>query len=437
VNLDEGASTEQPAGGLYEGFETYRSLSDADFQRVLQTALVVVDTNVLLNLYRFNEQTRSSLLEVLHALGSRLWIPHRVLEEFWRNRERAATSPKSDVNNSVRELDKQHDAVREVLRQWVNRAALSPDMSDALAEQFSVAFHAARNALESLVQDDEMAKARNTAHDPVLQSLELLLAGKVGAPMPPADYAEAVKEGQRRVAAGEPPGYADQNKAGRGDGEGAEGDYLVWEQCLREAAVRQIDIAFVTGDVKRDWWRYEASFPRGPRVELVEEMRTRVGTRLYMMRPETLLTHARVALSVAVEDSSVQEVERADRAALGSDSGAESGSGWTAQSLLLFLAHLLPIAPVQEATIRRAIELGGFVSREEVYRIGEYDPDRQLRGFSRPVNRLAQRFRDDGTVPSDASDVLQPVYDTMSRGLGWVDGFRVPEEIVRLMKVRG
>jgi len=39
------------AGNLYQGFEAYRTHSDDELREVLRRALVVLDTNVLLNLY--------------------------------------------------------------------------------------------------------------------------------------------------------------------------------------------------------------------------------------------------------------------------------------------------------------------------------------------------------------------------------------------------
>jgi hypothetical protein len=109
-------------------------------------------------------------------------------------------------------------------------------------------------------------------------------------------------------------------------------------------------------------------------------------------------------------------------------------TGWTARELNSLLRRLVTIAPVQEATIRLAGQQGGYVSREDVYRLGEYEPDRQLKGFTRPVNRLVQELRNSGELPDDAADALSPVYETMSYGFGRVDGFRVPEEIVGLLQ---
>jgi hypothetical protein len=426
-------ATQAPFGGLFKGFEGYRTPSDEDYRTALSNALVVFDTNVLLNLYRYNDETRSSMIDVMKALGDRFWVPNHVLEEFWRNRERALSSPLAEVQQSIRDLEKQLNSAKEIIRIWVNKAALNKDSADAVEHQLAESFSAAQRLIEEVVEDaDQVARARNTKNDVVLQLLEPVLEGHVGHPMNDANHAAAVAEGKRRAAAGEVPGFADAKKADVSP-EGAAGDYLVWEQVLSEAARRKLDVVFVTGDVKKDWWRYEGSFPRGPRVELVRELRHRCETMLYMMRPDMLLAYADV-LSVTVEKRSVQDVERTTRTETPPASEAGNETGWTARELNSLLRKLVIIAPVQEATIRLAGQQGGYVSREDVYRLGEYEPNRQLKGFTRPVNRLVQDLRDSGELPDDAADALSPVYETMSYGFGRVDGFRIPEELVGLLQ---
>lgn len=418
-------------GGLYQGFEAYRTHSDGVLRDALKTSLVVFDTNVLLNLYRYNDQTRASIIEVMAALQERLWIPHQVLEEFWRNRERALTDPLGQVRQSSAELEKLRSAAVDQLRMWVNRAALSADASGRVEQHLCMAFEEAQSLLDDLIDERAIQRARSTQHDPVLSLIETVLDGRVGPPMSERDHAAAVKEGQRRAAAGEPPGFADEGKSSRGN-EGAAGDYLVWEQVLVEASSRAVSsVVFVTGDVKRDWWRYEGGNARGPRVELAREMGQRCGAHLYMIRPDKLLELAD-ALAVSVRPGSVEDVERTTRIEK-VDEPDDEPTGWTREALDVLLRRLSVQAPVQEATIRFAADQGGFIGRDDVYRLGEYEPTRQLKGFTRPVNRLVQELRDSGDIPEGAADVLAPVYDRGTHGFGWADGFRVPNEIVALL----
>lgn len=417
--------------GLYQGFEAYRTHSDDELKNALKASLVVFDTNVLLNLYRYNDETRASIIDVMKALRERLWLPHQVLEEFWRNRERALTDPLGQVRQCSAELEKLRSAAVDQLRMWVNRAALSADASDRVEQQLCTAFQEAQVLLDDLIDERAVQKARNTQHDPVLSLIETVLEGRVGPPLSEQDYAAAVKEGQRRAAAGEPPGFADERKSSRGF-EGAAGDYLVWEQVLVEASSREVSsVVFVTGDVKRDWWRYEGGNARGPRVELAREMEQRCGAHLFMIRPDKLLELAD-ALAVSIRPGSVEDVERTTRLEE-PEVPDDTPTGWTREALDLLLRRLAVQAPVQEATIRFAAEQGGFIGRDDVYRLGEYEPTRQLKGFTRPVNRIVQELRDSGDIPEGAADVMAPVYDQGTHGFGWADGFRVLNEVVALL----
>lgn len=288
-------------GDLYGGFEAYRSHSDDELRQALKTSMVVFDTNVLLNLYRYNAETRASIVDVMTALGDRLWVPHQVLEEFWRNRERALADPLGQVQQTVDELEKLRASAVEQLRMWVNRAALSKADADQAESAINSAFSGAEALMDDLIDETAVQRARSTQHDQVLSLLEPVLKGRVGPPMPPAVYVAACKEGARRAEAGEPPGFADIKKATRG-AEGAAGDYLVWEQVLIEASNREVPVLFVTGDVKRDWWRFESNSARGPRVELARELRDRCGHDLFMLRPDRLLELAD-AVAVTVRPS--------------------------------------------------------------------------------------------------------------------------------------
>lgn len=418
--------------GIFDGFEGYRTAADDDYDRVLKSGLVVLDTSTLLNLYRYNAAARQSMIDVLTAIGENLWVPHQVMREFWRNRERSLLDPGKDVTESVKKLNELRDSSREIISQWRKRAALTDTVADTLTSTFETAFTQACLTVESAVDVTSLNRAINTANDEVLKLLEPALEGRVGEPLSLADHESAVNEGKRRAEAGEPPGFGDLKKADRGD-DSVAGDYLVWEQILREAATRERDVLLVTGDVnKGDWWRLERGTPRGPRNELVQELRLRAGTWLYMMRPEALLEEAGRVFAVDVKEESLQDVVRVERTF--ETSWSTEAAGWTRATVEVLLRRLRSYWPVQATVIELAISNGGFVGRDEVYLVGDYPPDRQLKGFTRPVNRLVQEMRDSGEIGEDAPDLLQPVYDEMSRGFGWADGFRVPDEVVTLFQ---
>lgn len=55
--------------------------------KVWQDCVIVFDTNVLLNLYRYNEDARDELIGMMKSFQDRLWMPYQVGLEFLLNRE--------------------------------------------------------------------------------------------------------------------------------------------------------------------------------------------------------------------------------------------------------------------------------------------------------------------------------------------------------------
>jgi hypothetical protein len=293
--------------GLFEGFESYRTPTEADYRSLMTSGLIVPDTNAFLNLYRYNQQTRNDLLSVLAALGDRLWVPRQVMVEFWRNREKVLQDPR-DTEKTIKELTEQRDRTIETLRAWVNRVGLSNERKIHLSGIISQAFEAVTVIVKSAAEDDAANFARNTNHDPVLIALEPILKGRVGGPLSEIEHESALREAKRRAEVKQPPGYKDFGKPGNDSA----GDYLVWAQILSEIINRPRDVLIVTADVKDDWWRRERGELRGPRPELAEELNSAAGVRLFMVRPKGLLMSARRFLKVKVQEESLEDAERTE-----------------------------------------------------------------------------------------------------------------------------
>jgi hypothetical protein len=305
--------TSQPesGNGIYDDFPGYRIPSEAELETALQSALVVVDANVLLNLYRYNDNTRDDLLGVLKRLEDRLWLPHQVMREFWRNRLGVLANQSASTNQALQALRKQQRASSDAIQQWAKATAIEAGYQGDLQEQVADFYRRLEEEINTHAPA-ALKVAGSESSDPVLRQLEELMHGKVGLKQAETEWQAAVKEGNERVARGVPPGFKDTEKAMSELPEGAAGDYLVWLQMTEEAAQRDLDALLVTGDEKEDWWwRYRSEF-LGPHVELVAEFKARCGRQLYMMRPIDLLKRAS-ALQFTVRGESVEDAERVSR----------------------------------------------------------------------------------------------------------------------------
>lgn len=408
--------------GLYHDFGAFRTPTTADFTTVLTGGLVSPDTNVLLNLYRYTEQARTDLLGALGALGNRLWVPHHVLTEFWANRETAIHDARSTSTKAAQDMSEHARSAVQTLRTWANRVSLSEEGFEDIRFRITEVFEEAQKKITEVGEGEWQSITHDTNADPVIAELERVLTGRVGAPFSTQEVAALVETGRKRVKDRVPPGYMDAKK----DGDGSVGDFFVWEQLLREASTRGCDVLFVTADAKEDWWRKERGFNRGPRPELTAELRARGGGRLFLLSPKQFLEVSAPILRLSLRAGSVEDIERVERIEA---EGAHGG--WTAAAIeALFNGLSYEGYGNRVEVIRQAAEAGGRVEAATVYEICDYDADRSLRGFTKPVTRISGNLQEQGIVQESAVQVLAAEYDN---GPGRASGFAVHPLLVPLI----
>jgi len=183
--------------GIFTGFDEYLQPTEDEYRELLTAGLVVLDTNVLLNLYRYNVKVQDELVDVLKALGDRVWIPHQVLVEFWRNHETVLEESDRGAESIIEELKGHEERTLEAFRRWARRFALQEDETSRLAEAVSEGFARMIEGIQALAEAD--ATAESGPSDLVLEKLEPVLEGRVGAPMDLEAYNAAVRESARRV----------------------------------------------------------------------------------------------------------------------------------------------------------------------------------------------------------------------------------------------
>ena len=73
---------------MIEMFKGYLDYSDEEYKNIWENSIIVVDSNILLNFYRYSEKTRNNIFEILEKLKDRLWIPYQVGKEFFDNKNK-------------------------------------------------------------------------------------------------------------------------------------------------------------------------------------------------------------------------------------------------------------------------------------------------------------------------------------------------------------
>lgn len=297
-------------------FPQYNYSDTEGYAQVWKTALFVFDTNVLLNLYRYQTSTREELLTVLEKLTDRIWIPHHVALEFQRNRISVIAEQGKRFNDIRQVIEKiQTSLATEIskLNLQKRHALINPELLISGFEKLTEGF------LTEL-EDLEKTQQTITSTDPLKIKIEELFENKVGpAYIKQIEIDELSKEAEKRYKSKIPPGYKDEVKEKDEPDEFQHeeiiykrkyGDYIVWKQMLAHAATyAPKKLIFVTDDGKEDWWAQASGKTLGPRAELREEA-SRIGNleSFLMYKPDGFLRYAKEFLKADVSEDTLNEV---------------------------------------------------------------------------------------------------------------------------------
>src|SRR5829696_9411725 len=110
------AKQDDSASSMRQTFPGYFRPTDVEFDRLWEEGMFVVDTNVVLNLYRYSHVTRDELLGVLRALKERLFLPHQVGQEFLDRRLRTIRGQRVGFEDLRRRVTRIREEMEEELR---------------------------------------------------------------------------------------------------------------------------------------------------------------------------------------------------------------------------------------------------------------------------------------------------------------------------------
>lgn len=267
-------------------FPGYYKPTDAELKDLWANALVVLDTNALFNLFRYTNSTRTAFLSVLAAKKERLWLPYQVGFEFQEGRLGII----EDQNKAFTDLIEKTKTALSTVTKDVNTLRNHPTLDlDELRKAVDDAISSIEGKIESTRKKYQAEVLDSSRHDATTDLITDLYDGRVGQPYTEERLKEVYDEGATRYEHKVPPGYKDVSKPVPN----RYGDLVLWMQLLDKGAADDTTVIFVSDDQKEDWWREFKGRKIGPRVELIDEFRQRVGKRIYFLTPQALMTLAK------------------------------------------------------------------------------------------------------------------------------------------------
>lgn len=297
----------------------YYPPSDTEYERLWKEATIVLDTNVLLNLYRLPTTARDELLKVLDLLKDRLWIPYQVGLEFQRRRLTVIAAERKSVEDALESASELvADLKQKVDGLQLDKRGIGVDPQPLLAD-----LEKANAKLIEAIQAAHKAQLDISSADPVREKLDTLLMGKIGpGPTSQKDLDDLVSSGEDRYKERVPPGFADADKEKNPneatfvqDGiryQRKFGDLILWRQVIEHAKTSGIKVfLLITADRKEDWWWREQGKTIGPHPELVREIMRQSAVELFWMYSSVqFVEHANKYASATVSSEAVDELKQ-------------------------------------------------------------------------------------------------------------------------------
>lgn len=276
-------------------FPGYYKPNETEFEALWADAIIVLDTNVLLDLYRYTDTTVDLLLSIIDKYKDRIWIPFQTSLEYHNNLNETISSQINSYSKTIKTLEdfkKQLDAKK-------SHPFLAQNLHDEI-NSFCSKF------------DDELLKKKEDVEkliieNPIKEKVAEALDNSVGDDFTAENLELIYNEGAERYSKSTPPGFKDCKKPTNRE---KYGDLIIWKEIIAKSKETDKPILFVTSDVKEDWFYIHHGKTIGPRPELVHEFRKETNKLCYIYPTPKFLEYANkyLELDTQVEKEVLDEI---------------------------------------------------------------------------------------------------------------------------------
>ncbi len=289
---------------MKDTFHQYLPYTESQIKEIWSSGLIIPDANVLLNVYRYSEETCQQFLSILShkKFSRRVWAPFQVMLEFHKNRINVILDQKKPLEKIKSIINKHHESLKEEFEKF-GIHKFHPFIKKS--EILEILNKTHRETLEKVL---EFSKDHPdlTNNDPLLASIHSIFAKKFGQEFSDEKLAEIYEEGTKRYSEKIPPGYLDAKKGGVEQ----YGDLVLWNEILQCAKNKNKHVIFIIDEKKEDWWLEVSGKTIGPRAELKKEFRDYTGKYIHFYNSLNFFEHANNYLGLATESSTVDEMQK-------------------------------------------------------------------------------------------------------------------------------
>lgn len=295
-------------------FKAFKRPTEEEIIEILKEGLVIFDTNSLLNLYRYKEETRNKFFDLFEKIQARIWIPYHVGIEYHSNKKNVFNYR----NDELKEIRTRFDgALNKLKNSTIKRGHREVDLEEFINQVES-------NLTEKLSEVEETFKVRNLNEEAmdVDQKIHNFFDNKVGEPFSETQLEQIYTEGKKRYENEIPPGYKDlESKEGEVKLYGnlavkqAYGDLIIWKELLQKMSQEQTtSTLFITDDTKPDWYLESNQAELMARPELGQEFFSVTGKDQFaIINSEYLIKVAQKAYNLGISQADMENIKEAQK----------------------------------------------------------------------------------------------------------------------------
>ncbi len=245
---------------MIDFFPGYIRKNETEIKNIFQNGIIMFDTNVLLNLYRYSKSTRETIVNLIGKFKSQIWLPHQAALEYNKNRYEVI----ADQEKTYKEFTEKIIQIQRDLQ----TTSKPPFLSEKVHEELNNVF----GKVNSEVKESIKKYCDYLKNDPIYQELSELFENRITDSFNEKQLTEIFKEGEKRFKDKVPPGYEDEkNKTGNRK----YGDLVLWKQVIAKAKELGKPVLLITDERKNDrWWKIKDGRNMGPRPEFFSDIKT-------------------------------------------------------------------------------------------------------------------------------------------------------------------
>ncbi|MFV8770660.1 PIN-like domain-containing protein [Yersinia enterocolitica] len=287
-----------------------------------ENTIFIFDANILLTLYRCEEETRNRFFEIWGNIKEQCWFPHQVCLEYQRNRlkvvkdsrdalEKIPKKIKTSINDlKTQVFDGEHN---QTISRYSN---LKGELNTLFIQIENIVNEFSENHIDARKYNIDFLKK----HDVIRDKIDELTEGRIGsAPQEQSIIDVLNKSGKIRYKYKTGPGFEDSadKKASFYSFDGINydaeyGDYYVWSQILEYVSGKpDSNVVYVSNDAKSDFYYKIEGKTRGPNESLRSEIKKHGAAEFLLQNVDTFLHHANNHLNARIDEKIITELTNA------------------------------------------------------------------------------------------------------------------------------